>query len=645
MLSQATIEEIKQKMDIVEVVGDFVTLKRAGSSYRALSPFTNERTPSFYVVPSKGIFKDFSSGKGGDSITFIMEVDGLSYLEALKYLAKKYNIEIVEEGISEEFDAQQSKRERLFIVMNYAKEQFQKTLLEHEEGKAIGLSYFKERGFTEESIKTFELGFTLDKWDHLLQSAKADGYQQEILEQAGLVINKEGKVYDRFRSRVMFPVHNVTGKVVAFGARILNTDSGSSKKQPKYLNSPETDLYNKSNVLYGIYQAKQAIRQADNCFIVEGYTDVISMHQTGIANVVSSSGTALTEDQIKLLSRYTKNVTVLFDGDKAGIKASIRGIDMLLEGGLNVKAVALPEGEDPDSQAKALGTSAFQHFIEKESQDIIRFKTKLFLNDAKDDPVKKAEVIKDIIRTISKIDDPVKRTVYLKECSDLLGIQESVLIAEQNKLLIQKNRERGQQDSSAFFQDTPPPPEEEIVENIDVIKLIELQEKESIRVLVNYGKLQIKSGDNEEENLLSYFLTEIEEINFTTPIYREILETIKEKLQQGEIIDGEYLLQNGTEETKRVVVDLMTSKYEISESWSKKFQIHVPTEIDLLKDVTYSNILRLKFRIIQHLIDEENKKIKEAISEDSLDEILDEINELKHIEMDIAKILGNVTTK
>jgi DNA primase len=316
-----------------------------------------------------------------------------------------------------------------------------------------------------------------------------------------------------------------------------------------------------------------------------------------------------------------------------------------LEGGLNVKAVALPEGEDPDSQAKALGTTAFQHFIEKESQDIIRFKTKLFLNEAKDDPVKKAEVIKDIIRTISKIDDPVKRTVYLKECSDLLGIQESVLIAEQNKLLIQKNRERGQQDSSAFFQDTPPPPEEEIVENIDVIKLIELQEKESIRVLVNYGKLQIKSGDNEEENLLSYFLTEIEEINFTTPIYREILETIKEKLQQGEIIDGEYLLQNGTEEIKRVVVDLMTSKYEISESWSKKFQIHVPTEIDLLKDVTYSNILRLKFRIIQHLIDEENKKIKEAISEDALDEILDEINELKHIEMDIAKILGNVTTK
>ncbi|MFT5641546.1 MAG: DNA primase [Cyclobacteriaceae bacterium] len=645
MISPATIEEIKQKMDIVEVVGDFVTLKRAGSSYRALSPFTNERTPSFYVVPSKGIFKDFSSGKGGDSITFIMEVDGLSYLEALKYLAKKYNIEIVEEGRSEEFDAQQSKRESLFIVMNYAKEQFQKTLLEHEEGKAIGLSYFKERGFTEESIKTFELGFTLDKWDHLLQSAKADGYQQEILEQAGLVINKEGKVYDRFRSRVMFPVHNVTGKVVAFGARILNTDSGSSKKQPKYLNSPETDLYNKSKVLYGIYQAKQAIRQADNCFIVEGYTDVISMHQTGIANVVSSSGTALTEDQIKLLSRYTKNVTVLFDGDKAGIKASIRGIDMLLEGGLNVKAVALPEGEDPDSQAKALGTTAFQHFIEKESQDIIRFKTKLFLNEAKDDPVKKAEVIKDIIRTISKIDDPVKRTVYLKECSDLLGIQESVLIAEQNKLLIQKNRERGQQDSSAFFQDTPPPPEEEIVENIDVIKLIELQEKESIRVLVNYGKLQIKSGDNEEENLLSYFLTEIEEINFTTPIYREILETIKEKLQQGEIIDGEYLLQNGTEEIKRVVVDLMTSKYEISESWSKKFQIHVPTEIDLLKDVTYSNILRLKFRIIQHLIDEENKKIKEAISEDALDEILDEINELKHIEMDIAKILGNVTTK
>ncbi|MEQ8237645.1 MAG: DNA primase [Cyclobacteriaceae bacterium] len=645
MISPTTIEEIKQKMDIVEVVGDFVTLKKSGSSYRALSPFTNERTPSFYVVPSKGIFKDFSSGKGGDSITFIMEVDGLSYVEALKYLAKKYNIEIIEEGRSEEFDAQQSKRESLFIVMNYANEQFQKILWEHEDGRAIGLSYFKERGFSEESIKKFELGFTLDEWDYLLQSAKKEGYQEEILEQAGLIVKKEDKIYDRFRSRVMFPIHNITGKVVAFGARILNTDNGSNKKQPKYLNSPETELYHKSNVLYGIFQAKQAIRQADNCFIVEGYTDVISMHQTGITNVVSSSGTALTEDQIKLISRYTKNVTVIFDGDQAGIKASIRGIDMLLEGGLNVKAVALPEGEDPDSQARTLGTSAFQHFIESESQDIIQFKTKLFLKEAKGDPVKKAEVIKDIIRSISKIDDPVKRTVYLKECSDLLGIQESVLISEQNKLLIQKSREKGKSDYSDSYQELPPELQENLIEGVDIVKVIELQERESIRVLVNYGKHQIKSVDKDNESLISYYLSEMEEINFTNAIYHEILEIIKEKLSEGEIIDGEYLLQNGSEEVKRVVVDLMTPKYELSENWSKKFQIHVPTEIELLKDVTYSNILRLKFRIIQHLIKEENKKIKETVSEDALDEILDEINELKRIEMDIAKILGNVTTK
>ena len=644
MISPATIEEIKQKMDIVEVVGDFVTLKKAGSSYRALSPFTNERTPSFYVVPSKGIFKDFSSGKGGDSITFIMEVDGLSYVEALRYLANKYNIEIIEEGRSEEFDAQQSKRESLFIVMNYANELFQKILWEQEDGRAIGLSYFKERGFSEESIKRFELGFTLDEWDYLLQSAKKEGYQEEILEQAGLIVKKEEKTYDRFRSRVMFPIHNITGKVVAFGARILNTENGGHKKQPKYLNSPETELYHKSNVLYGIFQAKQSIRQADNCFIVEGYTDVISMHQTGITNVVSSSGTALTEEQIKLISRYTKNVTVLFDGDQAGIKASIRGIDMLLEGGLNVKAVALPEGEDPDSQAKALGTSAFQHYIERESQDIIQFKTKLFLKEAKGDPIKKAEVIKDIIRSISKIDDPVKRTVYIKECSDLLGIQESVLIAEQNKLLIQKSRDKNKPDYGMPNQEIPPQLAQETIDEIDVVKIIELQEKESIRVLVNYGKLQIKSVDNDEENLISYFLSEVEEINFTNPIYHEILEIIKEKLSVGEIIDGEYLLQNGSEKIKRTVVDLMTPKHELSENWSKKFQIHVPTEIELLKDVTYSNILRLKFRIIQHLIDEENKKIKEAASEDALDEILDEINELKHIEMDIAKILGNVTT-
>lgn len=652
MISPATIDEIKNRMDIVDVVGDFLTLKRSGSSYKALSPFSSEKTPSFYVVPSKGIFKDFSSGKGGDAITFVMELDGLSYVEALKYLAKKYGVEIVEEEQTDEAQEAQNKRESLYILLNFAKETFEKLLWEHEEGQSIGLSYFKERGFTDDSVKDFELGYTLSEWDYLLKTATASGYQQELLEEAGLVVAKEdGKVYDRFRNRVIFPIHNVSGKVVAFGGRILSGDNlpaGKQGKQPKYINSPETELYHKSKVLYGLFQAKQEIRKEDNVFLVEGYTDVISMHQTGIKNVVSSSGTALTEDQIKLIKRFTENVTVIFDGDAAGIKASIRGIDMLLEGGLNVRAVALPEGEDPDSYSRQLGTSAFRHYIGQDSQDIIRFKTKLFLEEANENPVKKAELIKDIVRSITKIDDPVKRSVYLKECSVLLGIAESVLVAEQNKILIQLNREKGKPDYQGGYGVSVQEvlaAQPEVIEQTDIIKVIELQEKESIRVLVNYGKNLITNHELVDQELISYFLSEVEEIQFTNPVYKSILDIFKEKLQEGIIIDGDYLLANGTEEIKREVVNMMTSKHEVSENWEKKFHIYIPKEIEQLKDVTYSNILRLKFRIVQHLIEEENKKLKESTDETDIDTILDEINGLKKIEVSLAKILGNVTAK
>ncbi|MFY0598719.1 MAG: DNA primase [Cyclobacteriaceae bacterium] len=647
MISPATIDEIKTRVDIVEVVSDFVTLKRSGSSYKALSPFANEKTPSFYVVPSKGIFKDFSSGKGGDAITFVMEVDGLSYVEALKYLAKKYNVEIEEDEVSSD-EAQEAynKRESLHIVLNYAKDYFHDLLLNSEEGKSVGLSYIKEREISDESLEKFELGYSLGQWDHFMKSALEKGYEKSLLEEAGLVISKETKTYDRFRNRVMFPIHNVSGKVVAFGARILVSD----KKQPKYINSPETELYNKSNILYGLYQAKQEIRKDDKCYLVEGYTDVISMHQTGVENVVSSSGTALTADQIKQIKRFTQNVTVIFDGDAAGIKASIRGIDMLLEGGLNVRAVALPEGEDPDSYAKQLGTSAFKHFIESESQDIIRFKTKLFLEDSKNDPVKKAGVIKDLVSSIAKIDDPIKRAVYLKECSDLLEIDERVLISEQNKILIQKGKEG--QSERGNQEELPPIPEELMTEEPAstekprLLKNIELQERESIRVLVNYGSVSIKNQELNDEELISYFISEIEEIQFVNPVYKEILRIIKEKLAAGELVDGQYLINHGSEEIKSVVVDLMTPRYEVSENWEKKFKIYIPKEKELLKDVTYSNILRLKFRIVQHLIEEENKKLIEEIQDDDkVDEILDEINELKKIEMDIAKHLGNVTVK
>ena len=654
MIPPSVIDEIKNRLDIVEVVSDFVELKKSGSSYKALSPFTSEKTPSFYVVPSKGIFKDFSSGKGGDAITFVMEVDGLSYVEALKYLAGKYGIEVQEEEQSDDQIAAQNRRESIYIVTNFAKEQFKFLLHEHEEGQSIGLSYFRERGFTDETIQTFELGYTLQEWDYLYKTAIQKGYQKDILLEAGLIVSKEEhKVYDRFRGRVMFPIHNITGKVIAFGARTLSKD----KKQPKYLNSPETDLYHKSRVLYGLFQAKQFIRQEDNCYLVEGYTDVMAMHQAGVKNVVSSSGTALTEEQVKLIRRYSKNVTVLFDGDAAGIRAAIRGIDMLLEGDLNVRAVALPEGEDPDSYSRQLSTTAFQHFLESEAQDIIRFKVGLLMEDIEKDPIKRSESIKEIVGSISKINDPVKRAVYLKECSDLMGISESVLISEQNKLLI----ERQKAPKTPPQRPAQPPYDGDSIPPITTEDLfigepvgpevgedhtqspIYYQERESVRVLINYGNEFITKND-EDEYLIDYFLSEIEDIDFTIPVYKRILDLFRQKGAEGVVINAEFLLAQADEEIKKEVIDLSAPRYEISANWREKYQIEVPAESENLKNLVFTNILRLKFRIIQHLVEEENSKLKEA-AEDEIDEILDEINDLKQMEVEIAALLGNVTVK
>jgi DNA primase len=645
MINQSTIDEIKNQMDIIEVVGDYVTLKKSGSSYKALSPFTNEKTPSFYVVPSKGIFKDFSSGKGGDCITFLMEIDGLSYTEALRQLASKYGIEIQEEVQTDEVQAQQNKRESLYIVLSFAAEYYSKLLLEHEEGRAIGLSYFQERGFENDTIEAFNLGYSLNIWDHIHSEGIKRGYSEELLIEAGLVVKKEdGKVYDRFRSRVIFPIHNVSGKIIAFGARILVKD----KKQPKYLNSPETELYNKSKVLYGMFQAKQDIRKEDNCYLVEGYTDVISLHQLGVKNVVSSSGTALTAEQSKLIKRYSKNVTVLFDGDAAGIRASFRGIDILLEEGLNVKAVPLPEGEDPDSYAKKLGTSAFKNYLETKSVDFIKFKTQLLLDETQNDPIKKANVIHEIIDSIIKVQDGIQRSLYIKASSSLLDISEAVLITELNKQLQQQQKNRPKDIGSggsktSTEQSALMPVEDEQIESLDLQKVIAYQEQESVRVLLNYGEVMVGDEDN-GMSVTHFFLRELEGITFTHPVYQRILEVIQERAMQGEPTDTGYLLSLNDREISNVVVDLSTPKYEISPIWKSKYEIHVPKEEENLQAVSFTNVLRLKFRIIQHQIDQEHKRLKDASAE-KMDEILDEINSLKKIEVEIADILGNVTTK
>jgi DNA primase len=638
MIIRDTIDEIKNRMDIVDVISDFISLKRSGQNYKALSPFNNEKTPSFYVVPSKGIFKDFSSGKGGDSITFVMEHEGMSYTEALRYLAKKYGIEVKETVVAKEEQEALSARDALYIVMNFAKDQYRQLLVEHDEGKSIGLSYFRERGFNDRSIDKFELGYALNEWRYLEDTALAKGYSKEVLEKAGLVISKEdGKHYDRFRGRIIFPVHNLAGKVIAFGARILTKD----KDQPKYINSPETEIYHKSNVLYGMYQAKNAIRKEDFCFLVEGYTDVISMHQAGIENAVASSGTALTEEQVKLIRRFTENITVLFDGDAAGIKAALRGIDLVLKGGLNVRVLLLPDGDDPDSFSKKHSSTELKEYLQKNTKDFISFKIDLYAADASRDPIKKAEAIREIVASIAVIPDPIKRSVYIQETSSLLRIQESVLLMELNKILIGERKKQQQERVKEEVEPLADVGEETIApDKFDTASMVQRQERETIRLLLNYSESAV-----DEQKLIHYMLQEMDEVEFTNPVFSEIFETFKTKAIQGKPVDEFYFLENGSQDVKKIVADLMTSRYHTSPHWGDKYHIYFPHEKEVIHDVAFSNVLRYKFRAIQKLMEENLQKIKVITDEAELDHHLTIHEQLKNAEREIAGTLGIVVAK
>jgi DNA primase len=647
LISRDTIEEVKNRIDIVDVISDFVSLKKSGANYKALSPFASEKTPSFFVVPSKGIFKDFSSGKGGDAFTFVMEHEKLSYAEAIRYLAKKYGVEIKEDKQSSEEQAAQSEREGLYILMNFAKEFYKEKLLRSEEGQSIGLSYFRERGFTDPTIQKFELGYALEGWDHLSKEALAKGYRQELLEKTGLVVKKEDdgghgqRTYDRFRGRVIFPVHNLSGKVIAFGARML----GNDKNQPKYINSPETEIYHKSDVLYGLYQGKNAIRQQDNCYLVEGYTDVISMHQADVENVVASSGTALTEQQIKLIRRFSENVTVLFDGDAAGIKAAIRGIDLILKGGLNVRVVLFPDGEDPDSYSRKVGTTAFQAYLKEARQDFVSFKASLFAKEAAGDPIRKAESIKEIVGSISLIPDPVKRSVYIQETSNLLKIAEAVLLTELNKLLIaerkKKDKERLREDDSV--------PEAQPVEDViapakvDAQSLIQYQERETIRLLLNYSDRKLA-----DQSVAEFLMHELDDVEFTNVTFREIHEVYKQGLVKGELPGSEYFLRHGSEPVKVAVTDLITSRYDTSQHWGDKYNIFIPKEEQVLDQLALTNVLRLKFRIVQKMMEDNLAEVRRAEASgdwDKLDEALTVQTGLKQAEQELAKELGIVVAR
>ncbi len=643
MITRETIEEVKNRLDIVDVISDFVTLKKSGQNYKALSPFNNEKSPSFFVVPAKGIFKDFSSGKGGDAFTFVMEHEKLGYAEAIRYLAKKYGVEIKEDRTLNESKEEQSEREGLYILMNFAKEYYKNILTTVDEGQSIGLSYFRERGFNDRTLEKFELGYALEGWENFSKEAVTKGYNKELLEKTGLVVKKEdGSSYDRFRGRVIFPVHNLAGKVIAFGARML----GKEKNQPKYINSPETDIYHKSDVLYGLFQGKNAIRQQDSCFLVEGYTDVISMHQADVENVVSSSGTALTKNQIKLIRRFTENITVLFDGDSAGIKAALRGIDMILKGGLNVRVLLFPDNEDPDSFSRKVGSSEFQNYLKEHTQDFVSFKASLYAREAGNDPIRKAESIKEIISSISVIPDPIKRSVYIQETSHLLKISEQVLLSELNKIIIQERR-KTDKESHREQVDAPEPlvPVDEIdpTLKIDAQSLVHYQERETIRLLLNYADQSV-----EQNKLADFLFHELEDVEFNNPLFKEIYDRFKSAAQKNQLIDSHTFLQEGNDAIKAIVSDLITARYDTSPHWGDKFQIFIPKEKDVLNEMALSNVLRLKFRVVQKMMEDNLLKVKHAESSgnwDELDQALEMQTGLKKAESELAGSLGIVVAK
>lgn len=655
------IEQIKQAADVVEVIGDYVSLKKKGANHWACCPFHGEKSPSFSVSQAKGIYKCFGCGKAGDATRFIMDIEGIGYPEALRQLAKKYGIEIPEVEYTDEQQQAQNERESLYLVLNFAKNYYQNYLFESEEGQNIGLTYFKERGFNEATIRSFELGHSPKIWDGLTKAALDAGFSIQVLEKAGLTIVKKDddpdvkeRTYDRFRERVIFPIHSVAGKVIAFGGRILKAD----KNQPKYVNSPETEVYHKSNVLYGIFQAKNAIRTADVAYLCEGYTDVVSLHQAGIHNVVASSGTSLTNEQIKLIGRFTQNITVLYDGDAAGIKASLRGMDMILEEGLNVKLAVFPEGEDPDSYVQKIGSEAFVNYLKEKATDFITYKAELSINEAGNDPVKKAGMIREMVESISKIPDGLKRSTFIQKTAQMMGLDEQLLIVEANKYLIQNQKNKEKELKKPFTQneneglpvDIDPfhPDFESGVETIPETARYEniyYQEQECIRLILNHGHLIPDPQQAPEYTLTNYILDEIAGLDFETTIYQKILSEIRTLFERNKSVNSEHFHNSENEELRNEVISLSFEKYTISENWSKLHEIFVPTETDKLSEMAYTNILRLKKAHNQKNM----KGFKQQLSteKDTVEQekLLGYFMNAKEIEKELSKLLGTVVLK
>lgn len=635
MISKETIDKVFETARVEEVIGDFVQLKKSGSNFKGLSPFSDERTPSFMVSPVKQIWKDFSSGKGGNAVAFLMEHEHFTYPEAIKYLAKKYNIEIEEIEQTDEQKEQANERESLYLVSEYARDYFHNTLLRAEEGKAIGLTYFKERGFTDETIAKFELGYNPNQWEAFTAEAIRKGYKLEFLEKTGLTIVKEAKQFDRFKGRVMFPIHSMSGRVLGFGGRILTSD----KKAAKYLNSPESDIYHKSKVLYGIYYAKQAIAKEDNCYLVEGYTDVIQMVQAGIHNVVSSSGTALTPEQIRLINRLTKNITVLFDGDAAGQRAAIRGIDLILEQGMNVKVCAFPEGEDPDSFSRKHTQAEILEFFNTHAKDFIQYKANLLVEEAQGDPVKKAGLVRDMVESIAKIPDTIKREIYVQECSRIMEISEAVLYNTLAQILNKERKdtikkEKKQQQAMAVV-----PQEAAPLKKVDI--LFELERK-LIEVLLLYGQREEEFEDlvlkeTEDGELVLepvkqqmhvfkkvYLDLQEDEIEFTNEQFKVLYSKLITRLNQDNDFKIESFIQQLTpEEVKEVSTIIFDDEKYNLHRWDTR-DVYVKQKEHTVTQLVSETVLTLRKQLINQKIKELSEQTKTTVeNKDAIKDIMD----------------------
>ncbi len=638
MINKTTIDRIFEATDVLEVIGEFVQLKKRGANYVGLSPFANEKTPSFTVSPVKGIFKDFSTGLGGSAITFLMEHEKFTYPEALKWLAKKYNIEVEEDRQTPENIEEDNRRESLMVVSAFAAKFFHESLLETPEGKNIGLSYFKERGFREDIIKKFELGYSPDNWEAFSSAAIKQNYQPEFLLESGLSVKRDnGTLYDRYRGRVMFPIHNFTGRVVGFGGRTLKND----KSVPKYVNSPESEIYHKSNLLYGLYFAKKAIRETDNCYLVEGYADVISVHQAGIENVVATSGTSLTVEQIRLIGRSTKNITILYDGDAAGIKAALRGLDLILEEGLNVKVVTFPDGHDPDSFVRKVGTNAFKTYIDQNQKDFILYKTSTLLKDAGNDPIKKADVIREIVESIAKIPDSIKASVFVKECSLLLQMDERSLLTELNKMRLAKSKKQDQASPK------PIQPETAVPENIPTktVSAEDTQEKEIVRLLISYGNKMIDWDGIANTYIGPFMISELSDVEFENPESKNVVQIYQQELENGRLPDEQFFIHHSNRSVANLAVSMVSTPYVLSENWYEKHKIQVSGEEDNMKGTILGAIFHLKKRKVDQILEGIRRELQKTTTDADTDILLNQYQHMKKVEKTISDFLGSVILK